>query len=56
MLESMPGHHQVESWPLAEQWRWLTTWLVWRRGAKTRPLDAFIQLLDVSDSAKQSYQ
>ena len=33
MLESMPGHHQVEAWPLAEQWRWLTTWLVWRRGA-----------------------
>ncbi|MDU7257290.1 MAG: LysR family transcriptional regulator [Escherichia coli] len=54
MLESMPGHHQVEAWPLAEQWRWLTTWLVWRRGAKTRPLEAFIQLLDVSDSAKQS--
>ncbi|MCQ5014246.1 hypothetical protein NE615_24130, partial [Escherichia coli] len=26
----------------------------WRRGAKTRPLEAFIQLLDVSDSAKQS--
>ncbi len=25
MLESMPGHHQVEAWPLAEQWRWLTT-------------------------------
>lgn len=24
MLESMPGHHQVEAWPLAEQWRWLT--------------------------------
>ncbi|MHA6433567.1 hypothetical protein ACX3UF_33610, partial [Escherichia coli] len=23
-------------------------------GAKTRPLEAFIQLLDVSDSAKQS--
>ncbi|EFE9642334.1 LysR family transcriptional regulator [Escherichia coli] len=56
MLESMPGHHQVEAWPLAEQWRWLTTWLVWRRGAKTRPLEAFIQLLDVPDSAKQGYQ
>ena len=39
MLEGMPGHHQVEAWPLAEQWRWLTTWLVWRRGAKTRPLE-----------------
>lgn len=52
----MPGHHQVEAWPLAEQWRWLTTWLVWRRGAKTRPLEAFIQLLDVPDSARQGYQ
>ncbi|EED1155660.1 LysR family transcriptional regulator [Escherichia coli] len=56
MLESMPGHHQVEAWPLAEQWCWLTTWLVWRRGAKTRPLEAFIQLLDVPDSTKQGYQ
>ncbi len=34
MLESMPGHQQVSAWPLAEEWRWLTTWLVWRRGAK----------------------
>ncbi len=25
MLESMPGHHQVAAWPLAENWRWLTT-------------------------------
>ena len=46
MLESMPGHHQVEVWPLAQKWRWLTTWLIWRRGAKTRQLDAFIELLD----------
>lgn len=45
MLESMPGHHQISAWPLAENWRWLTTWLVWRRGAKTRPLEAFIDLL-----------
>ncbi|MDZ7321041.1 LysR substrate-binding domain-containing protein [Kosakonia sacchari] len=48
MLESMPGHHQVEAWPLAENWRWLTTWLVWRRGAKTRHLEAFIALLNVA--------
>ena len=46
MLESMPGHHQVEAWPLAENWRWLTTWLVWRRGAMTRQLEAFIALLN----------
>ncbi|WP_318367837.1 putrescine utilization regulator PtrR [Enterobacter sp.] len=46
MLESMPGHHQVSAWPLAEEWRWLTTWLVWRRGAKSRHLEAFIELLN----------
>jgi len=51
MLESMPGHHQVSAWPLAENWRWLTTWLVWRRGAKTRPLEAFIDLLSERDTA-----
>lgn len=51
MLESMPGHHQVSAWPLAENWRWLTTWLVWRRGAKTRPLEAFIDLLSERNTA-----
>lgn len=51
MLESMPGHHQISAWPLAENWRWLTTWLVWRRGAKTRPLEAFIDLLSERDTA-----
>ncbi|WP_313083060.1 putrescine utilization regulator PtrR [Atlantibacter sp.] len=45
MLESMPGHHQVEAWPLAEKWRWLNTWLIWRRGTRSRQLDAFIDLL-----------
>ena len=48
MLESMPGHHQVSAWPLAEKWRWLTTWLVWRRGAMSRQLEAFIALLNES--------
>lgn len=46
MLNNMPGHHQVEAWPLAEKWRWLTTWLLWRRGAMTRQLEAFIELLN----------
>ena len=46
MLESMPGHHQVDTWPLSEKWRWLTTWLVWRRGTMSRQLEAFITLLD----------
>lgn len=51
MLESMPGHHQVSAWPLAEKWRWLTTWLVWRRGAMSRQLEAFIALLNEPTSS-----
>jgi DNA-binding transcriptional LysR family regulator len=54
MLESMPGHQQVSAWPLAEEWRWLTTWLVWRRGAKTRQLEAFIALLNADRQAAVS--
>lgn len=46
MLESMPGSHQVSISPLPEEWRFLNTWLIWRRGAKTRQLDAFIGLLE----------
>ncbi|HKM97240.1 MAG TPA: LysR substrate-binding domain-containing protein [Buttiauxella sp.] len=46
MLESMPGSHQVSISPLPEDWRFLNTWLIWRRGAKTRQLDAFIGLLE----------
>ncbi|EDH0317020.1 LysR family transcriptional regulator [Salmonella enterica] len=51
MLNSMPGHYQVEAWPLAEKWRWLTTWLIWRRGAMTRQLEAFIELLNAQLSS-----
>ncbi len=32
MLNSMPGHHQVEARPLAEKWRWLSTANVATRG------------------------
>lgn len=45
MLESMPGHDQVSVWPVAEAWRWLDTWLVWRRGAMTPQLQALLALL-----------
>ncbi|BDH45833.1 LysR family transcriptional regulator [Salmonella enterica subsp. enterica serovar Choleraesuis] len=45
MLESMPGSHQASVWPLAPQWRWLTTWLIWRRDASTRQLEALRALL-----------
>ncbi|MFP2513585.1 putrescine utilization regulator PtrR [Buttiauxella agrestis] len=46
MLESMPGSHQVSISPLPANWRYLNTWLIWRRGAKTRQLEAFIGLLE----------
>ncbi|WP_312740037.1 putrescine utilization regulator PtrR [Cedecea neteri] len=47
MLESMPGSHQVSTWPLPDDKRYLDTWLLWRRDAKTRQLDAFISLLEL---------
>jgi DNA-binding transcriptional LysR family regulator len=46
MLESMPGSHQASAWPLPPDWRYLKTWLIWRRGAKTRQLDVFMGLLN----------
>ncbi len=47
MLESMPGHQQgFRPGRSPKKWRWLTTRLVWRRGAKTRQLEAFIELLN----------
>ncbi|MBP2170841.1 DNA-binding transcriptional LysR family regulator [Erwinia toletana] len=45
MLESMPGHEQVMICVPDENWRWLNTWLIWRRGAKTPQLEALIRLL-----------
>ncbi|WP_058910010.1 putrescine utilization regulator PtrR [Entomohabitans teleogrylli] len=50
MLESMPGCHQVSVWPLPAPWGMLTTWLIWRRGARSRLLDAFIDLLPIAES------
>lgn len=45
MLESMPASSGQRP-PLSENWRWLNTWLVWRRGAMTRQLEAFIEVLN----------
>lgn len=45
LLESMPDHEQVSVWPVAEAWRWLDTWMVWRRGAITPQLQALLELL-----------
>lgn len=51
MLESMPAHDQVSVWPLAGHWRYLATWLIWRRGALTPTLEAFTALLAEMKSA-----
>lgn len=45
MLESMPGSGTVSAWPLAENYRYLDTWLVWRRGPRSINLNEFIGLL-----------
>jgi DNA-binding transcriptional LysR family regulator len=44
MLESMPGSSTVSIWPLADNYRYLTTWLVWRRGNLTRNLSEFAKM------------
>src|SRR5688572_16916058 len=43
-LESMPGSTTVSIWPLADNYRFLTTWLIWRRGVLTRNLTEFAAL------------
>lgn len=50
MLESMPGSHQTNAWPLPEEWQQLTTWLIWRHDTQTRQLDAFRELLPTPES------
>ena len=46
MLQSMPGSATVSVWPLAADFRYLTTWLVWRRGTVSRSLGMFVRLLE----------
>ncbi|MBN0977904.1 LysR family transcriptional regulator [Pseudomonas hygromyciniae] len=46
MLESMPGFTTVSVWPLADEFRLLNTWLIWRRGTVSQSLDSFVQLLE----------
>ncbi|RZI78683.1 MAG: LysR family transcriptional regulator, partial [Pseudomonas sp.] len=46
MLDSMPGLSTVSVWPLSEDFRYLQTWLVWRRGTVSRSLSMFIKLLE----------
>ncbi|MBD8494459.1 LysR family transcriptional regulator [Pseudomonas syringae] len=51
MLESMPGCSTVSVWPLSAQFRYLQTWLVWRKGTVSRSLASFIELLETSAPA-----
>lgn len=46
MLESMPGCATVSVWPLSPQFRFLQTWLIWRRGTVSRSLSMFVRLLE----------
>ncbi len=46
MLESMPGCATVSIWPLSEKFRYLHTWLIWRRGTVSRSLARFVELLE----------
>jgi DNA-binding transcriptional LysR family regulator len=46
MLESMPGCTTVSVWPLSPAFRFLRTWLVWRRGTVSQSLTMFVRLLE----------
>jgi DNA-binding transcriptional LysR family regulator len=46
MLESMPGCSTVSIWPLSQSFRYLRTWLVWRRGTVSQSLTMFVRLLE----------
>ncbi|MCO7520364.1 MULTISPECIES: LysR family transcriptional regulator [unclassified Pseudomonas] len=51
MLDNMPGCSTVSAWPMAEEFRYLQTWLVWRRGTVSRSLGTFIELLEAREPA-----
>lgn len=46
MLESMPGCSTVSVWPLTEAFRYLRTWLVWRKGTVSQSLNSFVRMLE----------
>lgn len=46
MLESMPGSSAVSIWPMAESFRILRTWLVWRKGTTSQSLNMFVRMLE----------
>ncbi len=45
MLQSMPGHHSVNAWPMHKPFSLLKTWLIWRSDAPSPARDAFLSLL-----------
>lgn len=45
MLQSMAGSQNVRSHPLSPAFRFVHTWLVWRRGARTANVSAMVELL-----------
>lgn len=45
MLQSMPGHHSVNAWPMHKPFSTLKTWLIWRSDAASPARDAFLNLL-----------
>ncbi|WP_026145352.1 putrescine utilization regulator PtrR [Pseudomonas asplenii] len=54
MLESMPGCSTVSVWPMSPDFRFLKTWLIWRRGTVSQNLSVFVQLLEEQGSANRS--
>lgn len=46
MLQSMPGCSTVSVWPMAQAFRVLRTWLVWRRGTVSQSLAMFVRMLE----------
>ena len=46
MLESMPGCTTVSVWPMTESFRFLRTWLVWRKGTVSQSLNMFVRMLE----------
>ncbi|WP_411835468.1 putrescine utilization regulator PtrR [Pseudomonas chlororaphis subsp. aurantiaca] len=56
MLESMPGCGTVSIWQLAQPFRFLQTWLIWRRGTVSRSLTHFVRLLEERQLQAASYE
>ena len=56
LLASMPGGTAVSIWPISEPFRFLKTWLVWRRGRVSQSLVMFIKLLEERGMASNEFE